>query len=560
MRLLKKIAFVLISIALISCSKQSIQVEEDKSDPISDLAPTPENIVVQERNPDYALIDYKAKRDKIRVGTKANKLTLADYIGMSFKLDYYPYEDVANIGFYVLDIDKFNKDYPRQYTITSGINKSYTRYDAFAGFERYDKVVSKTKTVNGGFGIDFKIFHIGAKGKYTSTFKCTDTQISDNVFGELDIMYHNSEYNMRLPQYIRKNLKKYLCQSFIDELYYLSHDEFIDIYGGFLLHHFYSGGHALALYSGEYSEKIHDEGKKKEAELTLEGSMKKSVNVSNKEGSGDSGDANGITGANVDVTIGKTTDNGSTYTNKFNKVEFAMATYGGLPSFSGFSVPKDLNTSSFNISSWCQSIASESNLTIVSLPDGALIPLTEFIEEDNLKEALYDYYEKGASGVIKPMQEPYVEIYEAYTGGRRFVVMADLHTRYGEIIQLRRSAGLVPAIFVDSFISKVYSEISNLFDGIRFEIRFIEAPGEKEIGSYQPSDKLLPGCFGKYIDSSNGKIYILCEDESNKNLVAYTIYNEEILNEYRLAKYVDSLPLSDITLDEIRRDYHLIAL
>lgn len=558
MRHLKKIAFVLISIALISCTKQGVQIDEDKSGPISDLAPTPENIVIQERNPDYALIDYKSKREKIRVGTKANKLSLVDYIGMSFKLNYYPYEDVANIGFYVLDIDKFKKDYPRQYTITSGINKSYTRYDAFAGFERYDNVVSKTKTVNGGFGIDFKIFHIGAKGKYTSTFKCTDTQISENVFGELDIMYYNSEYDMRLPQYIRKNLKKYLCKSFIDELYYLSHDEFIDIYGGFLLHHFFSGGHALALYSGEYSEKIHDEGKKKEAELTLEGSMMKSVNVSNKEGTGNSGDANGKTGAEVNVTIGKTTEDGSTYTDKFNKVEFAMATYGGLPSFSGFSVPKDLNTSSFNISSWCQSIASESNLTIVSLPDGALIPLTEFIEEDNLKEALYDYYEKGASKEIKPMQEPYVEIHEAYRGDSRFVVMADLHTRYGEIIRLRNPV-LVPAIFVDSWISKAYSEISTLFDGIRFELRFIEAPGEKEV-SYQPSDKLLPGCFGKYIDSSSGKIYILCEDMINKNLVAYTIYNEEILNEYRLAKYVDSLPSSDITLEEIRKNYRLMAL
>lgn len=558
MKHLKKIAFMLISIALISCTKQGVQVDEDKSNPISDL-PAPENIVIQERNPDYALIDYKSKRDKIRVGTKANKLSLADYIGMSFKLDYYPYEDVANIGFYVLDIDKFNKDYPRQYTITSGINKSYTRYDAFAGFERYDKVVSKTKTVNGNFGIDFKIFHIGAKGKYTSTFKCTDTQISENVFGELDIMYHNSEYNMRLPQYIRKNLKKYLCQSFIDELYYLSHDEFIDIYGGFLLHHFYSGGHALALYSGEYSEKIHDEGKKKEAELTLEGSMKKSVNVSNKEGSGDSGDANGITGANADVTIGKTTDNGSTYTDKFNKVEFAMATYGGLPSFSGFSVPKDLNTASFNISSWCQSIASESNLTIVSLPDGALIPLTEFIEEDNLKEALYDYYEKGASGEIKPMQEPYVEIYGIYAGNIRYAVMADLHTRYGEIIRLRGGV-VVPYIFANSFMSKVYGEMCNLFDGIRIELRFIEGSGEKEDVFFQPSDQLMPGCFGKYIDSSSGKIYILCENMTNKNLVAYTIYNEEILNEYRLAKYVDSLPLSDITLEEIRKNYRLIAL
>ena len=70
----------------------------------------------------------------------------------------------------------------------------------------------------------------------------------------------------------------------------------------------------------------------------------------------------------------------------------------------------------------------------------------------------------------------------------------------------------------------------------------------------------MPGCFGKYIDSSSGKIYILCEDESNKNLVAYTIYNKEILNEYRLAKYVDSLPLSDITLEEIRKNYRLIAL
>ena len=389
------------------------------------------------------------------------------------------------------------------------------------------------------------------------------SQIEDEVKfltenSEVNIMYYNSEYDMRLPQYIRKNLKKYLCKSFIDELYYLSHDEFIDIYGGFLLHHFFSGGHALALYSGEYSEKIHDEGKKKEAELTLEGSMMKSVNVSNTEGTGNSGDANGKTGAEVNVTIGKTTEDGSTYTDKFNKVEFAMATYGGLPSFSGFSVPKDLNTSSFNISSWCQSIASESNLTIVSLPDGALIPLTEFIEEDNLKEALYDYYEKGASKEIKPMQEPYVEIHEAYRGDSRFVVMADLHTRYGEIIRLRNPV-LVPAIFVDSWISKAYSEISTLFDGIRFELRFIEAPGEKEV-SYQPSDKLLPGCFGKYIDSSSGKIYILCEDMINKNLVAYTIYNEEILNEYRLAKYVDSLPSSDITLEEIRKNYRLMAL
>lgn len=76
-------------------------------------------------------------------------------------------------------------------------------------------------------------------------------------------------------------------------------------------------------------------------------------------------------------------------TNKFQNIKFSLRTLGGLPAYSQFTVPKDINSLVFDISTWSRSLENSSNLTIAELTEESLIPISDLIEEDNLKQAFY---------------------------------------------------------------------------------------------------------------------------------------------------------------------------
>lgn len=186
-----------------------------------------------------------------------------------------------------------------------------------------------------------------------------------------------------IPVSTREDIyRNYLHKDFLDQLYYTTPDEVIKYYGRFVLTQFLSGGQATALYCGEYIENSHDEDNQKETNLNAE--ISASIDIKKK---GQTRSNNGI--PYQSILIGREPGSSMSITNKFQNIKFSLRTLGGLPAYSQFTVPKDINSLVFDISTWSRSLENSSNLTIAELTEESLIPISDLIEEDNLKQAFY---------------------------------------------------------------------------------------------------------------------------------------------------------------------------
>lgn len=224
-------------------------------------------ITVQERDKDYPLINYADFKKRSNRTKAIESNSFKDFIGCSYKLDFYPYENAQNLGFPVINVDKYLLDHPTWCHVVP-VKDGSSEYYSYSNFERYELKVNKTKTVKTGFKLDFKIFSIGSQNTYKKVFKSSDIKETQRVFGELSIRYYDEKYELLVPEYI--DLKKYIYKDFSDQLYYGTISELFKNYGGFVLTKFLSGGQAFALYNGLYKSNIHEEEKITESSMDME--------------------------------------------------------------------------------------------------------------------------------------------------------------------------------------------------------------------------------------------------------------------------------------------------
>lgn len=81
--------------------------------------------------------------------TKLSRSTLnhSDYIGRSYKTDYFPFEDSRNLGYEVIDIKALEKDYPSYFNAWGTKNSaqshfSYTSFDEYVSKSRFSQTIS----------------------------------------------------------------------------------------------------------------------------------------------------------------------------------------------------------------------------------------------------------------------------------------------------------------------------------------------------------------------------------------------------------------------------------
>lgn len=272
MKTLRYLSAALTFIALTGCNV-SENFPDNGNEP-----PQNEMTVVQERDPAYPLTDYSKLKEETQDSRVVSGIPLDEFVGRSYKLKIYPFEHPSNVGLPVIDMKRYVEDNP-DYAQAIPIKESNTTYQSFSGFERYEQKMQKTKNINTGLQLDFKIFKIGAQAKYKEIFSVSTTDIRQDVFGELGIKYYDTKYEMMVTDYIKKEIRNnYLKSTFLKSLYYNSTEDFIKNYGGFVLTKFLSGGQATALYHGKYLESIHDVNSVKETELNKE--INASLNVS----------------------------------------------------------------------------------------------------------------------------------------------------------------------------------------------------------------------------------------------------------------------------------------
>lgn len=129
------IYFIIILYSLIGCtnSEESLLITDDNSNIGEEV------ILLRERDKNHPCIDYSNIHPK-HTTTRAD-LTISDFVGRGFKMEYYPFENAQNVGFPVIDMAKYITDKPDFYQ-SSPVKESYSKYESFSGYERYETKIN----------------------------------------------------------------------------------------------------------------------------------------------------------------------------------------------------------------------------------------------------------------------------------------------------------------------------------------------------------------------------------------------------------------------------------
>ena len=559
------------------------------------------------------------------------------YLGYSFTINDYPLESPDNIGYPVFDLNKYKKDYPDYYS-NIPIKKSYSNFVSFYTFDRYEVKKKDNHKVKGGANLNCPIFKIGAQAAYKTVWQMSELNINEHVYVEYTNSYHDRKYAVLLPTKIGDYLD-YLSDGFKRYVYYSDLVNLIKNYGCFVISQYYTGAQASIFYKGDYIE--HSTTKAIEIEQEFEETISGTINTVGFD-------------ANGGFTINDS--NSTSSSDKFASIEIAARTIGGISPFISFSSPRDINSVNYDLTSWCNSLSDQANLTIAGFPDNSLIPITDFIEEDNLKREIRNYYEHNISP-LNELCEPYLAVQMEFINDNYVSVDLALYTRYSETIKYHILKEEVPFSELSIYIKrlkntfpylKIVGEDSVLVDlpendpdlhfeiidwgGIIWTVLFhgdddIAYLREAYVNSEQITDyceeevarlnKLYPEIraiekinyflydFGdidcdnvsltwdfpvifyneedyseiheintaifkdakKFIDNETGKTYILTtgysssDEEKQFGKMAFTLYSEEIIDDYNFEEIINKMPLANnMTLKKIRKDYKLIAL
>ncbi|MBL4560735.1 MAG: hypothetical protein JKX79_07080, partial [Labilibaculum sp.] len=393
-------------LALISCEKES--QEQFSEEQQSEIFKTGK--VLKERDPNSPLILSKKSTKNLSSKLKSGNEPFKNYLGRSLKTDVLPLTDYKNMGWPVLNLEKYLKDYPNSYDNPRiGYSQNYSF--AYTNFYKYVEKSEVTKKVKGGFSLNFGVFSIGAKKSMERTFSKTTINESNRVFGELYYQYMDSRYWLKNTSSDIKIMKSYVSQSFTDDLYNITPGELFETYGGFVLCDFIVGGKVIALYSGVYQGNESSETRGKKMQTDIDASY-------GKIASGDFG-------------IGRAYSNGNELSNKFTDLRTSVKTLGGIGTIATFTNPEKMSSINVNLTAWLNSLSDKNNHSVIDISDDGLLPITEFVREDNLREHLRRLYGEGY--YIRKLYEP--ELVYVYLSDLEWDILF-LWNRFGDVVPL----------------------------------------------------------------------------------------------------------------------------
>ena len=65
----------------------------------------------------------------------------------------------------------------------------------------------------------------------------------------------------------------------------------------------------------------------------------------------------------------------------------------------------------------------------------------------------------------------------------------------------------------------------------------------------------------KYVNPKTGKIYLLYDSPHGNKKIAYTVYGENVIDDYTFGDVIDGMEeVTDMDVEDIRREYRLVAL
>lgn len=371
--------------------------------------------ILREGDPLPPLIDESCG-DDVDILSKAGQ-DVTRHLGQTYKLEAYPTACKENLGYLpVIDYDRYINDHPECYYEDYYKRFSQSSY-VFSSLSKYEDYKKEKDIVDAHANIKYSAFSLNAKGHYEYVFEHKDSTSRTYLYGEFFNQWKYKGYFLDIntnvnsaPEYL-----DYISESFLNKLHIRPPQDFINNYGAFFVTKYITGSQVTALYEAE---------KKNRSSMTKQSEL-------------DS------LGAAIDASLGKkwidslsisgggSVGNSSTHKENygFTHIRYKL---DGLRGPAQLEITQELGETVFDFSPWYDTLKDTTRYDIVQLPKGALIPLTDFIEESNIREEFNKYY-NGIS-CLSQYETPYIMItvteYKA-DDKLKCDVETELHTRYG---------------------------------------------------------------------------------------------------------------------------------
>ncbi len=410
----------------------------------------------------------------------------------------------------------------------------------------------------------FGLLSSSAEYEYSEIFSSLASSSSEVVYGETKVSYYADRYSFYLPSGLYDRiLDGYLDDVFMEYLYNASMDELFNAYGCFVLMNFISGAEAVAVYKATEKKSTVFSARERNMDYLM------SANV----------DVGSLFSAGLSFGGGGGASTGDTVVHNFKETAFSVCTYGGSALGVQFSPAQDVNDCYIDMSDWCASLKDKKYHTIVGFQDDALVPLYEFIEEDNLRESFIRVMERGYAE-DNYMREPYVAVNgiarmesDGYT---KYHVTVSLATRYGESFTIGVST--IKSAEKEAYTDFIKAYVRKFFPGIKILVGYplviFSEPSQPGVPVYsgvsqsegvsrqfevdvEDADFNLSK-MKKYVDEKTGKIYLIPDSADDP---VYTLYGDNVVADYTIGDVIEAMePATGITVDDIRNDYRLVAL
>lgn len=537
---------VAISLLFSACSEdQNVNYEANES-------LKTESFNVRDRSPDFPLNIEEFNNSGIQIRSDID--FNYKFLGQGFKPLTLPLIDPINFSFPILDVDKIisdSKKNPELDIKTSMQIKSWLPdISTFTSFDTYAQSKSVTKVVKGGFSLTNipivgKLFGFGSRKKYKEVFNSLMIDTTMCVYGELQMAYRDSLHKINTGDAINKDLTHYYTNRFKKDLYSTHMTDLLKSYGYFLVSSVETGGIMTALYQGNFIS--HEDFNYRSK------TMYDSINLTftYKE----------ITG-NMNFAIHKNKENWTSQLKKYSSINMSFRTFGGDISFEKFTPPVNIqNLSEINFGNWIESLKDKKNLVVSQIAEEGLVPLYDFLYEENLKEQAKRYATTNIANDKKSLIEPYLYLESL---GNTDMRNASLYfvTKYGDYIRL----GLcqLPGLPVNNANMKaVFDQMigneKNFFPNLKVVAKHYYS------NSDMPPKKEFEYKTNTYYPSNPDYKYVRCKENENiymiskTNKVGYTLALDHVWTQYGLKKPDNIASLSEISLHELL-GYKIFAL
>lgn len=530
---------ILITVLIIGLILQSCQENFDTE---SDVFKYPSgDIVLQHRSP---MLPQSIKSKEIKKPSRSKEgitqCNSDEYLGYSYFLGNTFLGNPQNTGGQVLDLEIIKSKSPKRVSAKQ-INQATYDYFLYDDTASYAKKLSENKKFTSSFSINiFNAIKIGRKKTHTYCFKDSITSSSRVVYGELNICNKNSTYSLSaMSSDLKYYARECLSPLFLDHLYNNTISELLIKYGETVMTGYITGGRLFALYAGLHKESSRLTIKARDMGLDLNASV--------------FWNSDSVSGS---IKVGNSKGYAEMKSNKIDQTQVNLTCIGGNISSIPMQSTFDLEKSSYDLSTWWQSLSDKNTHNIIDIANNGLVPLSAVILEKNFQRRIDDTV-GGFLQEYTDFQTPYIEIVKVMvrnTSGPIYEVAPVLNTRNGDKIVLSDGA----------YQSQTDSELRGNLNNSVYDTKVMEIlpklreyfPEIRIVKNYDTKYNLsirVPLCirmdgfdFTTFVRhrEDNGMIYLY--DRNTK--LAFSYYEDvegDILDAYKLFDWLYSIPDED---------------